>query len=109
MRDFVSQLFLCMTSSKLSIIKHFLEDNCLFVNYDRTLLGKEKIINFLKNNIKNKNIQHLSILNSYQDKKDTLFITYNAFVKVDSSPIYGAAIIRMKDRKINYVKNYIVK
>ena len=48
MRDIVSQLFLCMTSSKLPAIKNFLEDNCLFVNYDRTLLGKDKIIDYVK-------------------------------------------------------------
>lgn len=109
MRDFVSQLFLCMTSSKLSMIKNFIEDNCLFVNYDRTLLGKEKIMEYVTNAIESKNINHLSILNSLQDKKDTIFITYNAFLKNNSSPIYGSAIIRMKNNKINYVKNFIVK
>ena len=81
----------------------------MFVNFDRTLLGKEKIANYIKNKINNNKVDHLCILNSLQEKKDTLLITYNAFIKNKSSPIYGSAIIKMKDYKINYIKNYIVK
>lgn len=109
MRDFISQIFLCMTNANLAKINLFIEENCLFINYDRTLLGKDKICNYIQDSIKNKEINHLSILNSLQEKRDTLLITYNAFTTSNTSPVYGSAIIRMKDNKINYIKNYIVK
>lgn len=109
MKSVVGQFIYHIVYYNLNQLNRLLEENCLFINYDNTLLGKEKVTNYLKNKRNTHNIKHISILNSVQDSKDTLFISYNIIMTDATSPIYGSAVVRIKDSKINYIRNYLVK
>jgi len=109
MKSLVAQFLYHIASNDFTQINNLLEDNCLFINFDGTFLGREKVIKYFKKKLTTFKLHHISILNSVQDSKDTLLISYHMIINQETSPVYGSAVVRIQGNKINYIKNFIVK
>lgn len=109
LKSLITQFLYHLAYDNLTQINSLLEEDCIYTNHDKSILGKEKVINYLKDKRNIYNVKHISILNSVQDSKDTLLISYHVITEHETSPIYGSAVVRINDSKIGYIKNYIVK
>ncbi|HEY8364258.1 MAG TPA: hypothetical protein VIK84_01690 [Haloplasmataceae bacterium] len=108
MRGLISQLFLFLSNEKYNVLNQYICDDCFYTSLSNTIYGKEELIDYVKTKVNKRQIDQFKILNTLQEDKNTILITYNMLRKNHTEPLYGSAIIKMKDKKIFYVKNYIV-
>ncbi len=108
MKAIVIQFINSISYHNFPLLNKLLAVNCILIGHDKVSYGQEKIIRYLKTKIKDYHIKHISILNSIQDSKDTLLVSYHIIIENESSPIYGSAVIQISDKQIHYIKNFIV-
>ncbi len=105
----VAQFLHHIGSSNLPKLKPLLEEDCLFINDEKSLLGKKKVIEYINELLNRRTIQHIFILNIVQEKKDTLLVSYHIIVDQSTRSIYGSAVVGFEGKRINYIKNFIVR
>ncbi|QVK17694.1 hypothetical protein KHQ81_12715 [Mycoplasmatota bacterium] len=109
MKSIVSQFFFHIVSRNQAQLNRLLDENCIYTNLSKSILGRQKVINYINNLRNTYNINRISILNCVKDSKDTLLVSYHVITGKETMPVYGSAVIQINEKKIGYIKNYIVK